>query len=387
MQENTLMTTPTNSLETVTNIALEERTLAINWADGHLSLFHYIWLRDNCPCPECRHPNGQKLLETISIPSDICPSSIQAIEDGQIKIVWADGHVSHFSPRWLRTHCYSASERAKRAKELPSRKLWTAELMATLPEASYSDISTNDSALQKWLTMIRDYGFALLHDVPTTSGTIKQVVELFGYIRETNYGKIFDVKSTANPINVAYTDLAIGPHTDNPYRNPVPTHQLLHCLSSDAAGGDSILVDSFQVAELLRSQEPNQFKHLSTQPVLFHFHDKNIELMADTPIIGLDSRGELAAVRFNNYTIAPLDFEADLIEPFYEAYCTFGRMLNNPDFQVRFKLKPGDLYIVDNERVLHARTKFFSASNRHLQGCYADRDGLYSRLNVLNSSL
>jgi gamma-butyrobetaine dioxygenase len=58
-------------------------------------------------------------------------------------------------------------------------------------------------------------------------------------------------------------------------------------------------------------------------------------------------------------------------------------LLNNTDYQVCFKMNPGDLFIVDNQRVLHGRTGFPSAGARHLQGCYADRDGLYSRLNVL----
>ena len=48
------------------------------------------------------------------------------------------------------------------------------------------------------------------------------------------------------------------------------------------------------------------------------------------------------------------------------------------------KLDPGDLYIVDNTRVLHGRTEFFAEGTRHLQGCYADRDSLFSRLAVLN---
>jgi alpha-ketoglutarate-dependent taurine dioxygenase len=54
---------------------------------------------------------------------------------------------------------------------------------------------------------------------------------------------------------------------------------------------------------------------------------------------------------------------------------------------VRFKLEPGDLFLVDNLRVLHGRTGFSAAGQRHLQGCYADRDSLYSRLAVLNRSL
>ena len=60
------------------------------------------------------------------------------------------------------------------------------------------------------------------------------------------------------------------------------------------------------------------------------------------------------------------------------------KTVESPEFQVRFRLDPGDLYIVDNTRVVHGRTEFVAEGNRHLQGCYADRDSLFSRLAVLN---
>ena len=92
----------------------------------------------------------------------------------------------------------------------------------------------------------------------------------------------------------------------------------------------------------------------------------------------------MAAVRLNNPTALPFDFDSDLMEPYYDAYRTFSLMLESSGFQMRFKLDPGDLYIVDNTRVMHGRTEFSGEGNRHLQGCYADRDSLYSRLRVLN---
>jgi len=53
------------------------------------------------------------------------------------------------------------------------------------------------------------------------------------------------------------------------------------------------------------------------------------------------------------------------------------------------RLAPGDCLIFDNTRVLHARTAFGVAAGspgRHLQGCYADLDGLASTLAVLSRS-
>ena len=48
------------------------------------------------------------------------------------------------------------------------------------------------------------------------------------------------------------------------------------------------------------------------------------------------------------------------------------------------KVITGDLFLVDNLRVLHGRTPYAPESGeRHLQGCYADRDGLRSMLAVL----
>ena len=36
-----------------------------------------------------------------------------------------------------------------------------------------------------------------------------RIVELFGFVRETNYGRLFDVRSEADPINLAYTGLGL----------------------------------------------------------------------------------------------------------------------------------------------------------------------------------
>jgi gamma-butyrobetaine dioxygenase len=56
------------------------------------------------------------------------------------------------------------------------------------------------------------------------------VAETFGFVRETNYGRLFDVRVVPDPSNLAFTSREILPHTDNPYRDPVPTLQLLHRL-------------------------------------------------------------------------------------------------------------------------------------------------------------
>jgi gamma-butyrobetaine hydroxylase len=361
---------------------LADQRLLVDWLDGHHSVFHYIWLRDSCRCPLCRHPNGQRLLDTAAIPADIAPASIRQAADASMEVVWAtDGHVSQYDPAWLRAHCYSASARAERR---PARTLWGSEIAARLPQAAYPAIAAQESTLRAWLAAVDQYGFALLHDVPTTPGMVAEVVRLFGYVRETNYGRVFDVKSVVNPNNLAYTGLALGGHTDNPYRDPTPSLQLLHCLSSSTEGGENTLVDGFRVADMMRAAHPQQFALLTQNPIRFRFQDEDADLSAEFPLISLDARGSVSAVHYNSRSPAPFDLDEDLVQPFYDAYRKFVGLLGSAELQIQFKLAPGDLFIVDNERVLHGRTGFSAAGQRHLQGCYADRDGLRSRLAVLN---
>lgn len=62
-------------------------------------------------------------------------------------------------------------------------------------------------------------------------------VTRFGYIRETNYGQCFEVRTLTVADHLAYTSRALEPHSDNPYRNPVPTLQLLQYRRQAGDGG------------------------------------------------------------------------------------------------------------------------------------------------------
>jgi len=156
------------------------------------------------------------------------------------------------------------------------------------------------------------------------------------------------------------------PQADNPCRDPMPTLQLLHCLSSSDIGGDTTAVDGFCVADALLDRAADKFKLLTNILVRFRFSDEDTELGAEVTLISLGPRGEVAGVRVNGPTALPFYFDPDLMEPYYDAYRTFGLMLESPEFQIRFKLDPADLYIVDNTRVIHGRTELFGEGNRHL---------------------
>src|SRR3546814_3149392 len=97
-------------------------------------------------------------------------------------------------------------------------------------------------------------------------------------------------------------------------------------------------------------------------------------------MIELAPDGELIALRFNNRSAAPVtDVPYAEMEAYYAAYRRLGEIIGAEEMAVSFKLEPGESFIVDNTRVLHARKAFSGAGSRWLQGCYADRKS--TRLN------
>ncbi len=92
-------------------------------------------------------------------------------------------------------------------------------------------------------------GAAFLDGVPPAETAILDAMTLVGRVSETNYGQVFDVRSVPQPENLAYSDLGLGLHTDNPYREPVPGFQaLLHVLTASPDGGESLFADGFAIA-------------------------------------------------------------------------------------------------------------------------------------------
>ncbi len=258
---------------------------------------------------------------------------------------------------------------------------------AGLPGASWEPYLADDAVRAGCLDAVATLGFARLRGVPTEPGAVLRVAETFGFVRETNYGKLFDVRVVADPANLAFTSRAIAPHTDNPYRDPVPTLQLLHCLRDADLGGDTGLVDGFAAAAALRAADPQSFAVLTRTSWSFAYVDKATELRASQPLISLTPGGRVTAVRLNNRSLQPLRLPAAEAEAAYAAYRAWGILMAQPEFQLTLRLAPGDCLIFDNTRILHARTAFTAvpdaAGERHLQGCYADIDGLLSTLAVL----
>ena len=356
------------------------------WVQGRALRFHALWLRDNAQDPATRSAtNGQRLITLLDIPADTRMSEAAWTSQRLSVRFEPEGKRVVYDPAWLLANAYDKPAPPAPGWSDPEIERWDGGLCTELALAAYEAVVADRGARRAWLAMIRRYGFARLTGVPRREGAACEIAALFGYVRETNYGRSFDVRATVSPTNLAYTNLGLQAHTDNPYRDPPPGLQLLVCLENTVEGGGSILVDGFKIAERLQGEAPHDFELLSHHCARFAYSGaEGVRLTAKRPLIELGADGELIAVRFNNRSAAAFtDIGFDDMDAYYAAYRRMAGLVDDPTLAVRFQLQPGEMFIVDNLRVLHAREAFTAGGTRWLQGCYADRDGLRSTLAAL----
>lgn len=371
--------------------------ISIDWGGGVCYRFHAIWLRDNALDPATRSKdNGQRLITLADVPKDT--HIVSAIpSDNKISLRFAPEEKSvEFASDWLRSHAYDYDHTSTDTLISSAMTCWSRDTFFSgtnassrgIPTVRYEELLKDKLCLRTWLEGVNRYGVATITDGPCESGALMRIVDSFGYVRETNYGRWFDVRTTVNPTNLAYTGLGLQAHTDNPYRDPVPTLQILYCLESSATGGVSQVVDGFEAVRRLREESAEYFNLLSGYSARFAYEGSSgVNLSSKRPMIELDATGELVCVRFNNRSAAPIvDVPFDKMTSYYEAYRRFGEIIDAEEMSVEFKLVPGSSFIVDNTRVLHARTGYSGVGDRWLQGCYADKDGLLSTLSSLASA-
>ncbi|WP_083444936.1 TauD/TfdA family dioxygenase [Pseudorhodobacter aquimaris] len=73
----------------------------------------------------------------------------------------------------------------------------------------------------------------------------------------------FEARTKVNPTNLVYTGLGLQAHTDNPYRDPVPTVQVLYCLKNLVADGGKMIVDGLATTQRLSDENGDYFNILA----------------------------------------------------------------------------------------------------------------------------
>jgi len=348
--------------------------------DGVATALPALWLRARSREPSQRDAvTGQRLVNPHAFDTDLTLTQAQWLQtpsgSRSLHLGFSDGFSGAFDPADL-----LAGTRLREGT--PESKPWRSNVQyRTYP---WPQLQQDERLLLQAITDFIELGFLLIHDTPIRADGIMDVAQRFGHVRTTNFGSYFEVYSRPNSNDLAYRPVAIGPHTDNPYRTPVPGIQLLQCLQNETSGGLSTLVDSLAAAEQLKAEDPAGFELLTQVPVRFEFQDPDTHLVQVCPMIELDGSGHMAGVHYSpRLDDIPVMSEADT-RAYHSARKRLGQLFDDPSYELRFKLDPGQLMMFDNNRVLHGRTSFDPSEGfRQLQGCYIDRDGPRSLYRVL----
>jgi gamma-butyrobetaine dioxygenase len=359
-------------------IELNENKIYFN--NGSLKKeIHPFWLRERVDGEEFLDKGTQqRLFDPTSLDNEICINKAN-INENFLEIDFNDGVSSKIEIDKIAQEFSNEDTVIK-----PITKIKWDSTLKDIKNFRYQDNFFESKEMYDLLVSFYKYGFVVIKNIPTEDNFIVKFANSIGSVRRTNFGEYFDVKSKPNPNDLAYTSLALAPHTDNPYRNPVPCIQLLHCIVSEVSGGLSTLVDGYTVTEDLKNENPDFYKILSEVKVKFKFIDKDVVLEDWSELIKLNDDKSLKQIRFS----PRLDFvpilEKEKLDLYYRARKKLSEMYNSDKYRIEFKLEEKDLIMMDNYRLLHGRTAYkTSEGNRFLQGCYIDYDSTEGKLRHL----
>lgn len=342
---------------------------------------HPIWLRERTTEEGEVDPlTKQRLYDPADIDPFLVPTNIEP-NGTSSTITWSDDHVQRVDHDALA----AALGWVTFPEALPPAASWSSE-PNPFPHFDWPG-NGDDSLLHQALEAFWTHGFVVFSNASTEPGSLEQIAGRFGPVRVTNFGKLFDVFSKPNPVDLAYTPLELKAHTDNPYRSPVPSIQFLHCLVNDATGGESTLVDGKAAAEDYAAIDPEGYETLTKLMVTFWYQYENELLGTRAPILETEADGTFFGIRNSDRVDFVDAVDPDILDVFYRARAGLRRLLNKPARRATFLLRAGDVMMMNNRRLLHGRNSYALATGmRHLQGCYIEFDGPELLFRGLNKS-
>jgi hypothetical protein len=233
-----------------------------------------------------------------------------------------------------------------------------------------------DPALESMINLCRAQlfkgrGFAALSGVPIERWPLARA-ELFMAVLGSQFGRLGVQNPRGDVIgHVQNRPSATGqPHarnyiTDREFRPHCDAADMLGLLAIRPAahGGQSRLTSSVSVFNALLAETPHLARRLF-EPVLLDLVDE--QPVGAEPVIPITPaahhEGQLKTFYISDYFRGAdrhpgyaIDSEAKAL---YDAY---ERLATDPRFEVRFDLAPGDLLLVNNHVMLHARDAFVDA--------------------------
>ncbi len=363
----------------VVSLEVSAETLTVTWSDGQTSAHHALLLRENSPDPATTHPKAREMaIGPDEIAADLCITGAERCGSGAISVTFSDGLTTDYHPGWLRGTAWFG-------EDAPTPLvLWTSAEQPEPPTFDGPGALEDAAVFLEWLEALRVYGVARLRGLPQQDGLLERIVTQIGPVRESNFGRQYVLEIKDDPDSQAYTSGALLQHIDLPTRELPFGLQFLYTRENTTPGGEGRYVDAYRVAEDMRIEEPEHFQSLVTDIWEYNNRARTSDYRGRGPVIETDAAGAITGVRYNTFLRAPLRAPLEVQARAYKAYRAFSVRAQSPAYQMKFRYEAGDLLAFDNRRALHGRAGYDAKGGaRFIEGIYADRDDLHSRIRTL----
>lgn len=350
-------------------------------------------LRDGCQCSTCKDPSsGQKSFASVEVPASISIANVREKPDGlgvtfhneiprftehETTVPWESIELA-FGAR-APTDMAVIPPQMNSVRARAGITLWDRDTIAQqVRKVDYTEFMAGGDAMWAVVLDLVRLGLVYLENVPRDEDSILRITTRLASVRETFYGRTFDVRAKPNAENVAYTSGYLGLHQDLLYLDPPPKVQILHCLDNSCAGGESLFSDGERAARLLLN-EPSLAAPLREHPVPYAYTRNGYNYAQRRPLLHYDKQG-----RFENVFWSP-PFQggrrADEVglKPWLRGARVFEQLINGEEAMHQKKMLPGECVLFDNLRVMHGRTAFDTAGgHRWLRGAYIAQEDFVS---------
>lgn len=414
---------PTRFLSVVSH---DHNQITVDLGDNNQISFQTVFLRDACKSPESIDGSSkQKTFSTAQIARNLRvvepPKVVYIDQISYLQVIWENGSgkrtESVYSEAELRKYS-TLSNRMSGIFFHSDQKLWNnADLIKDMKSLNmdYYAYMSGDDSFREAVGALNKYGLCFVNNVEdplrnpqtqtlTDSNSdmwpVSKLAKRFGYIKETFYGKLFDVKSQPNAINIAYTDVYLPLHMDLCYYESPPGLQFLHVIQNSTRGGENVFADSFLAARHVKDTDPEAYEALKRVPLTFHYDNNNEHYYYLRPLIVEDpflrcpetQNAQIKEVNYSPPFQGPFEYHVTrdddpaLFDSFLRGMLAFEDFITDKANQYAVKIPENTCVIFDNRRILHSRLQFSSdnGGSRWLMGCYVDGDSFRSRLRVFN---
>ena len=185
----------------------------------------------------------------------------------------------------------------------------------------------------------------------------RELGRVVGHDRSGSDGLILISSMAEDSIYIGQLPKAHLPHTDGCFLERPPEVMILGCESAASSGGESVLLSAKGIYHALQRDAPWALP-LLTQPSCLSF--VRGERAAEHAVFSRrGSTSSRLGVVFRSDGVAQASSQ-----PVELAYQAMRELVLSPELQIRFRLEPGDLLIVDNTAMLHGRTAFEDGSQK-----------------------